>query len=224
MDSSLKTVVVLGAAYGGCRAAQILAGGLPEGWRVLLVDRNSHMNNVYIFPRVSVLPGHEHKAFIPLSKVFLSDNPSHRCLHATVTSIRTDSVTLSRAFPEHGLPSPTVPYDYMIYALGSVLPAPLDLWRADPASKLPLYHGTKPQGIAWMKQHQEIVKDAQSVLVVGGGALGIRTSPQTLLAPDLTLCRIRDGHRDNIYREESHSASFAQAPLTPLRRGHARRE
>ncbi|KAG6887788.1 hypothetical protein C0992_010740 [Termitomyces sp. T32_za158] len=111
---------------------------------------------------------------IPLSKVFLSENPSHRCLHATVTSICTDSVTLSRAFPEHGLSSPVVRYDYLIYALGSVLPAPLDLWRTDPASKLPLYHGTKPQGIAWMKQHQEIVKDSQSVVVVGGGALGIQ--------------------------------------------------
>jgi hypothetical protein len=41
-DSSrhTKTVAVLGAAYGGTRAAQILAQGLPEGWRVLLIDRN----------------------------------------------------------------------------------------------------------------------------------------------------------------------------------------
>lgn len=64
----------------------------------------------------------------------------------------------------------------MIYALGSLLPAPLDLWRTDTTSQLPLYRGTKPQGIAWMKQHQEIVKQAQNILVVGGGALGIRMS------------------------------------------------
>ncbi|KAG5729559.1 Apoptosis-inducing factor like protein [Termitomyces sp. T112] len=185
MYSSPKTVVVLGAAYGGCRASQILAAGLPESWRVLLIDRNSHMNNVYIFPRLSVLPGHEHKAFIPLSKVFLSEDPTllHRCLQATVTSIRRDSITLSRAFPEHGLATTVVPYDYMIYALGSLMPPPLDLWGTDPADNivqakpgrnLPVYRGTKSEGIAWMKEHQKIVEDAPTILVVGGGALGIQ--------------------------------------------------
>ncbi|EEB87639.1 hypothetical protein MPER_14950, partial [Moniliophthora perniciosa FA553] len=41
---TLKTVAVLGASYGGNRAAQILAAGLPEGWRIVLVDRNTHFN------------------------------------------------------------------------------------------------------------------------------------------------------------------------------------
>ncbi|KAJ7932912.1 hypothetical protein B0H13DRAFT_754356 [Mycena leptocephala] len=36
-----KTVVVLGASYGGARAAQVIAAGLPEGWRLVLIDRNS---------------------------------------------------------------------------------------------------------------------------------------------------------------------------------------
>lgn len=39
-----KTVVVLGVAYGGAHAAATLARRLPEGWRVVAIDRTSHGN------------------------------------------------------------------------------------------------------------------------------------------------------------------------------------
>ncbi|KAG6860328.1 hypothetical protein C0995_012635 [Termitomyces sp. Mi166 len=183
--SATKTVVVLGAAYGGARASQILAAGLPEGWRILLIDRNSYMSTFSLgcqfYPDTST----KHKnPVIPLSKVFLLENssPLHRCLQATVISIHNDSITLSKAFPEHGLASRTVPYDYMVYALGSHLPPPLNLWGTSPTGnvvqpkgrQLPAYQGMKSEGIAWMKEHQKIVDDAPTVLVVGGGALGIQ--------------------------------------------------
>jgi len=41
---SSRTVVVLGASYGGARAARLLSQALPNGWRLLVIDRNSHMN------------------------------------------------------------------------------------------------------------------------------------------------------------------------------------
>ncbi|KAK7016819.1 FAD/NAD(P)-binding domain-containing protein [Favolaschia claudopus] len=61
---SLKTVVVLGGAYGGARAAQLIAAGLPDGWRIVLIDRNScvpppRVADVYILPRLAVLAGHK---------------------------------------------------------------------------------------------------------------------------------------------------------------------
>ena len=43
-----KTVVVLGASYGGARAARLLSQSLPAGWRVVVIDRNSHMNREII--------------------------------------------------------------------------------------------------------------------------------------------------------------------------------
>lgn len=46
---STKTVVILGAAYGGARAARMLAGTLPAGWRLVVIDRNSHMNRASLF-------------------------------------------------------------------------------------------------------------------------------------------------------------------------------
>lgn len=71
----------------------------------------------------------------------------------------------------------------MIYALGSHLPAPINLWGPVPSTskaddqpsvvQVP-YGGTKAESVQWLKRHQKAVEDAGSVLVVGGGALGIR--------------------------------------------------
>lgn len=92
-------------------------------------------------------------------------------------------MVLSRAFPEYGIPDTIVPFDFAIYALGAKLPVPLDLWgqmRSEDVaipcseSKRVDYTGCKAEAIAWLKQKQTIVEAANSILVVGGGALGIR--------------------------------------------------
>lgn len=90
-----------------------------------------------------------------------------------------------------------LPFDYAIYALGSRLPAPIDIWatprgsapteRAEAAvladadaadgadaTPTPTKRGTKAEGVEWLRRCQERVRAARSVLVVGGGALGIR--------------------------------------------------
>lgn len=69
-SSGSKNVVVLGGSYGGMHAATVLAQKLPPSHRVILIERNSHFNHLYVFPRFSVLPGHEHKAFIPYTSIF----------------------------------------------------------------------------------------------------------------------------------------------------------
>ncbi|KAH9895611.1 hypothetical protein C8Q73DRAFT_688697 [Cubamyces lactineus] len=191
---ALKTVAVLGASYGGARAAHILAQGLPQHWRVVLIERNSHMNHLYVLPRYAVLPGHEHKAFIPYNNVFLppvlADAPAdapkpskdlsrHVMLHANVLSLREHELTLDKSFPEHGIPDRTLRFEYLVYAAGSHLPAPINLWGpvADEVDKdgvVDVVRGTKEGGVAWLKRFQKRVERASSVLVVGGGALGIQ--------------------------------------------------
>ncbi|PWN51981.1 FAD/NAD(P)-binding domain-containing protein [Violaceomyces palustris] len=69
-STQTKNVVVLGGSYGGMHAATVLAQRLPPSHRVILIERNSHFNHLYVFPRFSVLPGHEHKAFIPYTSIF----------------------------------------------------------------------------------------------------------------------------------------------------------
>lgn len=166
--------------------------------------------DVYNLPRCGVLPGHEHKVceyfhapisfllpltsllVIPYTNIFApqySSSPSsnskispHATLHARITSLTPHTLTLSRSFPELGFPSPEIQFDYAVYALGSHLPAPIDLWGPPPRvacahstdESVKDYGGTKSESISWLKRHQTAVKSAESVLVVGGGALGIR--------------------------------------------------
>ncbi|SOV01197.1 uncharacterized protein UDID_01231 [Ustilago sp. UG-2017a] len=75
-----QNVVVLGGSYGGIHVATVLAQKLPPTHRVILIERNSHFNHLYVFPRFSVLPGHEHKAFIPYSSIF-KDAPARPKSH-----------------------------------------------------------------------------------------------------------------------------------------------
>ncbi|KAF8180332.1 hypothetical protein K438DRAFT_1725596 [Mycena galopus ATCC 62051] len=190
MNTKTKTVVVLGGAYGGARAAQIIAAGLPDGWRVVLVDRNSHVNHVYILPRLAVLPGHEHKAFIPYDNVFNppdgKPNEKHVFLHARVTSLAAHSLTFARPGDTK---TETLEFDYAVYALGSHLPAPLNLWHTAPDSQRAAatttpekhahahahtYTGTKSESVIWLRAKQHAIEAAASVLIVGGGALGIQ--------------------------------------------------
>lgn len=66
-------------------------------------------------------------------------------------------------------------FDYAIYALGSHLPAPINLWGPveDNSATLP-NRGTKDGGVEWLRRYHALVDEAASVLIVGGGALGIR--------------------------------------------------
>ncbi|TCD67840.1 hypothetical protein EIP91_011902 [Steccherinum ochraceum] len=220
--NSMKTVAVLGVAYGGKTAVTYLAENLPKGWRVVGVDRNTDFNHIYVFPRMGVLPGQSHKGFIPYRKMFANfgDSQRHLMLNARVTKLGPNSLTLSKAFPEHGIEGdePTLHFDYAIYALGSHMPAPINTWgppvdRGEtlilssgpvvpsktpglesvqpfggpalsevttavapveaevlPASEI----GTKPSGVKWLQRSQKHIERAPSVLVVGGGALGIQ--------------------------------------------------
>ncbi|KAJ3875193.1 FAD/NAD-binding domain-containing protein [Lentinula edodes] len=201
----MKTVVVLGGAYAGARTVQVLSKGLPEGWRIVLVDRNTHINHVYVFPRLAILPGHEHKGFIPFSRLLDPTRHQDLCLHASVRSVHSSYVVLDRSFPERGVPTPELRFDYLVYALGSRLPAPLDLWGSSPESGrashkdavvFKPYAGTKQEGISWLKTHQEVIKSSDSILVVGGGALGIQFATDiSAIYPNKTITLLHSRHR-----------------------------
>ncbi|KAH8105108.1 hypothetical protein BXZ70DRAFT_919414 [Cristinia sonorae] len=238
--TSTKTVVVLGASYGGYTAAQHLAEQLPNGWRVIAIDRNSHFNHVYVFPRFTVLPGHSHKGFITYNNRL--GNPEgesrHILLNASVTNLGANTVTLSRSFPELGIvgEEPTLAFDYAIYALGSDMPGPINVWGpaldeenvsegvsaeavageadAQPWAGPPLSEvttatqpkqlkavpmqgiGSKAAGVEWQKRAQKYIEKAPSVLVVGGGALGIQFATDIAdIYPDKTVTLLHSRER-----------------------------
>ncbi|KAG2136596.1 uncharacterized protein EDB93DRAFT_1253891 [Suillus bovinus] len=203
-----KTVVILGGSYGGSRAAQVLAQGIPQGWRIVLVDRNSHRNHVYNFSRYAVLAGHEHKAFIPYNNFpscslsDVSSCSSHVRVQATITSIDNHRIILSPNLP--GSQQSYLDFDYAIYALGSHLPQPIDLWNHQKGGvkstleplEIPLYGGTKLEGISSLRERQKRVEAARSVLVVGGGALGIQfASDIAAVYPQKRVTLLQSRHR-----------------------------
>jgi NADH dehydrogenase FAD-containing subunit len=174
----------------GMHAASVLSQRLPPSHRVILIERNSHFNHLYVFPRFSTLPGHEHKAFIPYHSIF-KDAPkristkksmsgkrtvvdTHTVIQATVTSITPSHVVVQSNDMDAGAfggdssdkvwktDNTSIPYSHLIYALGSHLPDPL---RTEAR--------TKEQGMTWMKEIQRRIRRSHEIVLVGGGALGV---------------------------------------------------
>lgn len=101
-------------------------------------------------------------------------------VHGNVSSLSSHSVTFTRlSSDDPGRPvggTETVEFDYLIYSLGASLPSPVDVWGTE-ASGLSIEGvpmGCKRRGVEYMQRRAETMKRANSVLIVGGGALGIR--------------------------------------------------
>ncbi len=141
----------------------------------LYINQTNHTDEVPLFYIVIAY----NNLYQPKLKSPTTSNPSHPhlILHATVRALSPQSVMLSRAFPEQGIPDAKLDFDYLVYALGSHLPQPIDLWAKEGSA---IYGGTKSEGVDWMKRAQTRIEQAPSVLVVGGGALGIRKSPHSI--------------------------------------------
>ncbi|GAA5822649.1 hypothetical protein JCM3770_002854 [Rhodotorula araucariae] len=112
----------------GARAAELLSRTLPPTHRVVVIDRQSHFNllaltlsspppssDLYLHPRVTVVPGHSAKTFIPYTGVLptdasattdtttlpLSNQARHVVIHAAVTALHEDYIELDRDLLEH---------------------------------------------------------------------------------------------------------------------------
>lgn len=152
---SAKNVVVLGASFAGVQLAKRLSETLPTGYRVVMIEKNSHFNYSFNFPRYSVLSGHERRAFIPYDGI-ARDAPRgiFRHVRDTATLITEDHVRLASG--------DKVDYAYLIIATGSWQPLPAKVAATDSG-----------KACAELRTVQENIKSASKVAVVGGGAVGI---------------------------------------------------
>ncbi|OWT37715.1 oxidoreductase [Cryptococcus neoformans Bt1] len=232
--SAMRTVVVLGASYGGCPAIKILAEKLPRNYKLIAIDRNTHMNHVYTFSRFTVKTKHAPKGFIPYKhlldpqpkhapEIDLSTPPEtppihpfvlnqedevlagrarHQFIQGVVTKLSSKEITFVRpseearpdfkgvaatnvdskgtnmTYGEFDGPEEKIEYDYLLYALGSTLPDPVNVWK--PLRGQPRITGeerklgSKKHGLRFMAFQSEKFKAANKILIVGGGALGIQ--------------------------------------------------
>ncbi|KAL2840370.1 hypothetical protein BJX68DRAFT_246743 [Aspergillus pseudodeflectus] len=170
MATTLKNVIVVGGSYVGKATAQELARIIPSTHRVLLIEPHSHFHHLFAFPRFAILPGHEHKAFIPYTNLFTSLLPpsenkttNNTVIQARVLSVHPHHITLDRPWPESPTSSPQIPFDYLVLATGTRLTEPAGMRDNE-----------KMASVAYLQNHQNDIKNAQSILIAGGGAVGVQ--------------------------------------------------
>ncbi|PYH40812.1 amid-like NADH oxidoreductase [Aspergillus saccharolyticus JOP 1030-1] len=159
--STLKNVIVVGGSYVGRGAAEELARVVPSTHRVLLIEPHSHFHHLFAFPRFAVLPGHEHKAFIPYTRLFVSspNSTQHAVVQARVLSVQPQHINLDRAWQGQN----QIPFEYLVVATGTRLAEPAAMRDED-----------KGSSVQYLQKHQADVKNAKSVVIVGGGAVGVQ--------------------------------------------------
>ena len=156
--SEKKNIVVVGGSYTGSRAVTALAEKMGTNYKVLLVEKQSHFNHLFGFPRVAVVPGFEHMAFVPYTKAFSTlpeGSAEVQVVQARATEVQPEKVVLVRGEP--------IPYEFLVMATGTKL--------APPGT---LHTEGKVDGIAYFQEHQRQIKRAKNIVVVGGGAVGVR--------------------------------------------------
>ncbi|KAJ6547009.1 hypothetical protein B0H19DRAFT_953194 [Mycena capillaripes] len=150
-----KNVVVVGGSFAGIDLVKGLAATLPTGFKVLWVEKNSHFNYSYNFPRFSVVPGYEHTAFIPYDGI-AKGAPAGLLTRVqdTVVGLTDTQVLLASG--------PKLDYEYLVIATGSSQPLPVQVSSTEfrPACRE-------------LQSVQEAIKDSQKIAVVGAGAVGV---------------------------------------------------
>ncbi|KAL1969615.1 hypothetical protein VTN77DRAFT_8168 [Rasamsonia byssochlamydoides] len=164
----LRNIVVIGASFAGYVAARTLATSLPTGYRVVVVEKNSHFQFTWVFPRFSVVRGHEHKAFIPYGPFLAAAAPpgSYQWVRGRVERIE-KAQEGRRGFVlvhEEGNDERRIAYDYLVIATGSSTDA-----------GLPSRSGVddKKDGICAFRNLQDRIENAANIVVIGGGPAGV---------------------------------------------------
>ncbi|KAE8453685.1 hypothetical protein EG329_009196 [Mollisiaceae sp. DMI_Dod_QoI] len=149
-------VVIIGGSFTGMQLARRLMETLPTGYRIVLVEKNSHFNYSFNFPRYSVLQGHEKSAFIPYSGIAKNAPKGiFEQVQDLAVGVRGNEVELASG--------EKVKFEYLAIATGSKQPFPAKVASAK-----------KEEGAAELRSMQEAVKGSQKIALVGGGAVGVQ--------------------------------------------------
>ena len=170
-------VVIVGGSFAGITLAKRLVTILPTGYRVILIEKNSHFNYSFNFPRYSVLQGSEHAAFIPYHGIASGAPPGiFEHVHDRAIDITDTQVLLASGKP--------LDYKYLVIATGSSSPLPAKVEATD-----------KDAACAELRSVQERIKDAQKIAVIGAGAVGVELATDIKAFypdKDVTIVHSRD--------------------------------
>ncbi len=153
---SPKNVVVVGGSFAGIQVARWLADAVPTGYRVVLVEKNSHFNFLFAFPRYSVVAGYERGAFIPYDEVLRKAKQRKSLLHIQAEA---SGVTASHVQLADGQ---AVEYAFLVVATGS--------WQPPPAK---MVSPERDAACDELRHVQGRIAEAARVAVLGSGAVGV---------------------------------------------------
>ncbi|KAH6409614.1 hypothetical protein HBI14_153320 [Parastagonospora nodorum] len=176
--SQSKNVVVVGGSFTGYFTAKHLTETLPTGYRVVLIEKNSHFNYVFAFPRFSVVGGYEKFAFIPYGGLAKG---APKGIFEFVQG-KVDDVDARIVRLEGGK---ELEYEYLVVATGtsSVLP-----------SKVAATESLDAQGE--LRGLQSTIEKAARIAVVGGGAVGIELASDIKdFYPEKSVVLLHSGDR-----------------------------
>ncbi|KAF5667181.1 apoptosis-inducing factor [Fusarium heterosporum] len=159
-SSKPLNVIVVGGSFAGSVVAQRLAHTLPSGYRVILIEKNTHFNYVFGFPRNAVFTGREHHAFIPYDNLAAGtpDGVFHQICDE-VTDV-TDEVVIT-------LDGLSLAYEYLVISTGADQPTPARL-----------HARSKDDAIEELRGFQDRITNADRIAVIGGGAVGIELATE----------------------------------------------
>ncbi|CAK5275404.1 unnamed protein product [Mycena citricolor] len=186
MTLNKPNVVVVGGSYVGLKFVDLIAAEVSETHNTILIEKNSHFEHLFAFPRISIVPGFAHKAYIPYTSAFhASPSGSTSVVHGVVAQVLPDRVVLDSG--------DSIPYEYLVIATGTGL--------------YPARAHNKAEEVEFQEALQRRVKDASEVVVIGGGASGIQTATDAkefYPSKNITLVHSRD-QLMNRFHPELHS-------------------
>ncbi|KAF2179497.1 putative amid-like NADH oxidoreductase [Zopfia rhizophila CBS 207.26] len=172
-----KNVVVIGGSFAGFQLVKRLTETLPNGYRVVLIEKNSHLNYLFTFPRFSVVKGYEQLAFIPYTGI-ASSAPKGIFEHMQGTAM---GITDTHVELEGRV---TVEYTYLAVATGTSSGLPNKVSATE-----------REDGCAELRKIQDQIQAATKIAVVGGGAVGVELATDIksfLPEKDVTLVHSRN--------------------------------
>lgn len=162
-----RNIVIIGASFSGYQVAYCLANSVPTGYQVVIIEKNSHFQFTWVFPRFCVVEGHEHKAFVPYGP-FLSGAPqsSYRWVKSQVERIK--AAENGEGGHVQLRSGERIAFEYLVLATGL---------SAGPPSRLGLKE--KQEGIQVLRDVQKRLKTANDIVILGGGPAGVELAADT---------------------------------------------
>ncbi|GAA5899569.1 hypothetical protein JCM5296_006947 [Sporobolomyces johnsonii] len=162
---ALQNVVCIGTGLAGTTAIEALADSLPPSHRIVAIAPVPGYWPIAAL-RAAVVPGWEDKPVAPLTNIFPTGS-RHVILEGTsVVELRKNSVVIDKAHPELGFEGSEIEFDKCIIATGSSYPFPCR----------PLPGSSAADIVAQLRSLQSQVASSSSILIIGGGPVGIEVA------------------------------------------------